>query len=61
MSKKWVARIVSRFSILKELMAFLWENKLWWMIPLVVVFVLLGLLIIFTQSSAVLPFIYTLF
>ena len=29
--------------------------------PIVVVFVLFGLLIVFSQSSAVAPFIYTLF
>ncbi|MCD6080353.1 MAG: hypothetical protein J7J54_02730 [Candidatus Omnitrophica bacterium] len=54
-------RILSRFGILKELFRFLWENKLWWMIPIVVVFVLLGIFIYLAQSSAVVPFIYALF
>ena len=44
-----------------ELLAFLWERKLWWMIPMVAVLLLLGLVIIFAQSSAIAPFIYTLF
>ncbi|MBN2121095.1 MAG: hypothetical protein JW734_08620 [Candidatus Omnitrophica bacterium] len=48
-------------SIIKELLSFLWQNKLWWMIPIIIVFLLLGLLIWFAQSSAVVPFIYTLF
>jgi len=54
-------RILSRFGILKELFRFLWENKLWWMIPIVVVFILLGIFIYLAQSSAVVPFIYALF
>ena len=49
------------FSIVKELFIFLWQNKLWWMIPMVLVFLILGLFIVFTQSAAVVPFIYTLF
>ena len=50
-----------RASVIRELFRFLWERKLWWMIPIVVVLLLFGLLIFFTQSSAVAPFIYTLF
>jgi hypothetical protein len=54
-------RLVSKLGIFKELLVFLWQRKLWWMIPMIVVLVLFGLLLIFTQSSAVAPFIYTLF
>lgn len=43
-----------------EYVQFLREEKKYWMIPLVA-FVLLGLLMIFAQSTAVAPFIYTLF
>ena len=53
--------IKGRAKILSELFKFLWERKLWWMIPILIVLLLLGLLIFFTQSSAVAPFIYTLF
>jgi hypothetical protein len=42
-------------------MAFLWVRKLWWMIPMVVVLLTFGLLILFTQSSALAPFLYPLF
>ena len=44
-----------------ELLVFLWERKLWWMMPMISVLLLLGILLIFAQSSAVAPFIYTLF
>jgi len=54
-------KLASRVSILRELFQFLWRRKLWWMLPIVFIFILLGVLIIFTQSAAVVPFIYTLF
>ncbi len=50
-----------RLGIIRELLYFFWERKLWWMIPMVTVLVLLGMLIVFTQGSAIAPFIYTLF
>lgn len=50
-----------RVGIMAELLAFLWERKLWWLIPMVSVLLLLGALLIFAQSSAIAPFIYTLF
>ncbi|MFA5372845.1 MAG: DUF5989 family protein [Candidatus Omnitrophota bacterium] len=59
--RNWVVKAVSRFSILGELFGFLWLNRLWWMIPFVAVLVILGLLVLLVQSSAVVPFIYTLF
>ena len=57
---------VLRFSMAKsrvlfEFMEFLKQEKKYWLMPIVVVFVLFGLLIVFSQSSAVAPFIYTLF
>lgn len=54
-------RLISKLGIFGELLVFLWKRKLWWMIPMIVILVLFGLLLIFTQSSAVAPFIYTLF
>ncbi len=50
-----------RLSIAGELFAFLWERKLWWMIPMVTVLLLFGGLMIFAQGHALAPFIYTLF
>jgi len=47
--------------ILKELFSFLWKNKLWWMIPIILILIILGIFIWFVQSSAVVPFIYALF
>ena len=53
--------LLMKFSIAGELLAFLWSMKLWWMIPVVFTLLLLGGFIIFAQSSAIAPFIYTLF
>lgn len=51
----------SRITIMNELVTFLWVRRLWWMIPMVLVLLGFGLLIIFTQSSALAPFLYPLF
>ncbi|MBI2963469.1 MAG: hypothetical protein HYY35_06925 [Deltaproteobacteria bacterium] len=59
--KKALQRAAGKFAIVGELFRFLWEQKLWWLIPMMTVFVLFGLLLVFTQGSALAPFIYTLF
>lgn len=51
----------ARFGIAGELLSFLWQAKMWWMIPLVAVLLFLGLLIVFGSTTGVGPFIYTLF
>ncbi len=50
-----------KIGILKELWGFMKERKKWWLLPIVIALVLLGLLIVLTEGSAVAPFIYTLF
>lgn len=52
---------MSKLSILSEFWVFLKVRKKWWLTPIVVVLVLLGFLIVFSQGSALAPFIYTLF
>ena len=52
---------MSKGTVLSEFLQFLKQEKKYWLVPIVVVFVLFGLLIVFSQSSAVAPFIYTLF
>jgi hypothetical protein len=48
-------------SIISEFWEFLKVRKRYWLLPIVVVLFLLGALIVFTQTSAVAPFIYALF
>ena len=50
-----------KIGIAGELLAFLWQRKLWWMIPMVGLLLLIGLLIGFGTASGVGPFIYTVF
>jgi hypothetical protein len=52
---------MSKGRVLAEFWQFLRNEKKYWLLPIVVVFVLFGLLVVFSQSSAVAPFIYTLF
>jgi len=53
--------IRDRLGIARELLSFLWAQKLWWLAPLVIVLMLLGLIIGFGTATGVGPFIYTLF
>lgn len=52
---------MAKISILTEFWDFLKVRKRYWLAPIVIILILLGLLIVFAQSSAVAPFIYTLF
>ena len=52
---------MGKLSIVAEFWEFLKVRKKWWLTPIVIFLALLGALIIFTEGSAVAPFIYTLF
>ncbi len=54
-------KVGGRASIMGEFMVFLWERKLWWMIPMVAVLLLFGTVMVLAQGTALSPFIYTLF
>ena len=45
----------------KEMTAFVFRRKKYWLIPILVMMAILGFLLVFTQGSAMAPFIYTLF
>lgn len=59
--KKFFRSMSSNVGIVGQLLTFLWQRKLWWLIPMVTVLLLFGLLLIFASASGVGPFIYTLF
>ena len=52
---------MSKLSIVPELWDFLKQRKKWWLAPIIIYFVLFGILIILTEGSAFAPFIYALF
>jgi hypothetical protein len=47
-------------SLVKEFIDFVFENKKWWLIPILLVLGLVGLLAVLGTTGAA-PFIYTLF
>ena len=51
----------ANIGVVGELFVFLWQHKLWWLIPMVALLLLFGLLLVFASASGVGPFIYTLF
>ena len=52
---------MSKLSILSELWEYLKHRKKWWLTPILLFLVLFSVLIVYTEGSAIAPFIYTLF
>jgi hypothetical protein len=49
------------YDFIKEFARFLINRKRYWLIPLIVILLLLSLLIIFSEGTALAPFIYSIF
>lgn len=52
---------MSKIAILKEFWCFLRVRKKWWLTPIVIILLLIGVLLVFTEGSALAPFIYAIF
>lgn len=52
---------MSKLYIVREFWDFLKVRKKWWLLPIVIFLVLLGVLLVLTEGSAIAPLIYTLF
>lgn len=52
---------MGKVRVLVDVWRFLWQQKKYWLIPIVVVLVLMGLLVFIGSSSPLAPFIYTLY
>mgnify|MGYP001284139420 CR=1 FL=1 len=52
---------MGKLAIIKEFWTFLKVRKKFWLLPIVLVLLLFGMLLIFAETSAIAPFIYTLF
>ena len=50
----------AKSSLLGDILGFLKHNKKWWMLPILVVLLFLGILMLLSGTAAA-PFIYTLF
>lgn len=51
----------AKLSILGEFWSFLRVRKKWWLAPIVILLLTLGLILVLTEGSALAPFIYSLF
>lgn len=51
----------SKLSIFGELLNFLWKRKLWWLVPMIIIFFIFGSIVILVGSSPLAPIIYPLF
>lgn len=47
--------------LVKDIWDFMKVRKKYWLAPLIITIVLMGVLIVFTQGSVVAPFIYSIF
>jgi hypothetical protein len=56
----YLVKITQRSSTMGELFSFLWQRKLWWLLPLVVFLMLMGILFALAQMSSVAPWMYPL-
>ena len=52
---------MSKSRVFSELWLFMRENKKYWLAPIVIVLLLVGVLLVVAKGSAVAPFIYTIF
>lgn len=58
---RFIESLTVRLGIMGELLQFFLQHKWWWLTPMILVLLAFGILVIFAQSSAIAPFIYTLF
>ncbi len=56
-----MAKQEGKFSLVMEFLSFLKKEGKWWLTPIVIILVLLGVLLLVAESSVLAPFIYTLF
>ena len=47
--------------LIKDLWGFVKHRKKFWLLPIIIVMLLLGVLIVLVEGSAIAPFIYTVF
>jgi len=52
---------MKRLAVISELFQFFWHQKHWWLLPLVAILLLIALLLIFGETSAIAPLVYPLF
>lgn len=56
-----IKKLKNIFHFLKEFADYLRIRKKWWLAPIVLILIILGIFIVLVEGSALAPFIYTLF
>jgi hypothetical protein len=57
----FIRSLKDRFAVMAELLYFIKVHKRYWLLPIVMVIILLSIFILATESSALAPFIYSIF
>ena len=52
---------MGKMSLINEIWLYLRENKKYWLIPIIFILILMSMLLVLTQGSALAPFIYSIF
>ena len=60
LGNKGANAVTGRAGVMGELLSFLWQRKLYWLIPMIVVLLVFGLILVAGGSSFLAPFIYPL-
>lgn len=55
-------KLFVKATTVRELLGYLWRERLWWLIPMVVVLLIVGGLIVFAHTAGIAsPFLYAIF
>ena len=57
----WLRSLAADAGVVGQIFVYLWKNRLWWLMPMVIVLLTVGFLLVFASASGIGPFIYTLF
>lgn len=52
---------MSKAQVVSELWQFMRENKKYWLAPILITLVAVGVLLVLAKGTAIAPFVYTLF
>jgi len=58
---KFIRTTAQKLQTAGELLGFFGKSKRWWLVPILVTLLLLGVMMVVAQSSSLAPFIYTMF
>jgi len=54
-----LSSIGTKINIFNSLLAFFWQRKLWWMIPIFILLILFIAVLVVESTAGIAPFVYT--